>query len=71
MDAEYYWEEYEGSETRANALICKHLVPPSVKIQRAFRLWQWRKNIVWNPHTEIGQLNAMIQYNTLINASQS
>lgn len=24
------------------------------KIQAAFRIWIWRKNILWNPNTDIG-----------------
>jgi len=26
------------------------------KIQAAFRGWLWRKNVLWNPHTEIGRI---------------
>ena len=23
-------------------------------IQRAYRSWRWRKDVLWNPHTELG-----------------
>ena len=41
--------------------IVERLEPSAVKIQRAFRLWRWRKDVVWNPHTDAGSLNLAIQ----------
>jgi hypothetical protein len=32
-----------------------------LKIQRAFRLWRWRKDVVWNPHKDPGSLNLTIE----------
>lgn len=33
------------------------------RIQNAFRLWQWRKTVVWNATTEIGRLHLQIRAN--------
>ncbi len=30
-------------------------------IQRRYRLWKWRKDILWNPHTDIGRLNLLMR----------
>ncbi len=51
--------EFERTERASADLVHKHLVPAAVKIQRQFRLWQFRKNVVWNPHTRIGGLNLL------------
>lgn len=37
----------------------------AIRIQKHFRLWQWRKAMVFNPHTEIGRLNLMIKFRVL------
>ena len=66
-DLEYYTKQYEESESKTQTLIHKHLVPAATKIQRQYRLWQWRKLVVWNPHTEFGRLNALIQYRCVAN----
>ena len=31
------------------------------KIQKQFRLWRWRKNCLWNPHTTTGRNNLVIR----------
>ena len=33
-------------------------------IQRQFRLWKWRKDVLWNPYTDIGRLNLMTKART-------
>ncbi len=30
-------------------------------IQRQYRLWRWRKNVLWNPDTDIGCLNLLVK----------
>ncbi len=30
-------------------------------IQRQYRLWRWRKDVLWNPHTDIGRLNLLVR----------
>ena len=30
-------------------------------IQRQYRLWRWRKVVLWNPHTDIGRLNLLVR----------
>lgn len=52
------------NETSLSAL---HSFEKSVRcIQKQFRLWQWRKRVVFNPHTEIGRLNLLIKFRTAI-----
>ena len=41
--------------------IVERLNPSVVMIQRAFRVWKWRKDVVWNPHTDLGALNLTIR----------
>ena len=58
---DYYLHEYTESEEKTAALIEKHLTPAAVKIQRQFRLWRWRLEVVFNPHTRIGHLNLLVK----------
>ena len=60
---DYYEREYKANEEITAALIDKHLIPAAIKIQRQFRLWKWRFQVVFNPHTEIGKLNLLIKSN--------
>lgn len=30
-------------------------------IQRQYRLWRWRKDVLWNPHTDTGRLNLLVR----------
>ena len=47
------------SERDANKTLS--VVEPGIKkIQKQFRLWSWRKNVYWNPHTEIGKIGLLI-----------
>ena len=41
--------------------IVERLNPSVVMIQRAFRFWKWRKDVLWNPHTDLGALNLTIR----------
>ena len=55
---------YIESEDLSARLIAK-LDSSARKIQAQFRLWRFRKNVVWNPYTDIGRLNMMIHFNVL------
>lgn len=58
--------EVPPSEREANDLIKSMLVPAVILIQKQFRLWKFRKDLVWNPYTEIGRLNLQIKANAAI-----
>lgn len=61
------WQAYDVAMTQSKIQeICQHLDPFAGRIQRAFRLWKWRKNVVWNPHTDAGTLNLAIQAKLLL-----
>ena len=34
-------------------------------IQKAYKDWKWRRDVVWNPYTAIGHLNLKIRANTM------
>jgi hypothetical protein len=42
------------------------LVPYVLRIQRQFRLWRWRKDVYWNPHTKVGRLGLEVQSRAFI-----
>ena len=68
-DMETYVKAFNETELITEHLIEKHvkpLEPHVIRIQRQFRLWQWRLRVVFNPHTEIGHLNNMIHANLVI-----
>ena len=52
-----YWE----AEDAVNLKVRAHIIPAVVKIQRQFRLWQWRMQNTFNPHTQYGHLNLLIK----------
>lgn len=54
----------KGDEDASSCI--QSLVPYVLRIQRHFRLWRWRKNVYWNPHTEIGQLGLEVQSRAFI-----
>lgn len=39
-------------------------------IQNAFRLWKWRKTVLWNATTEIGSLHLQIMANVAVHELQ-
>lgn len=49
----------KGDEDASRCI--QSLVPYVLTIQRQFRLWRWRKNVYWNPHTEVGRLGLEVQ----------
>lgn len=48
-------------QKKVDELVEECVEPLVRKIQRQFRLWSWRKRELWNPHTQIGHLNLLIQ----------
>lgn len=47
------------SERDANKLLSV-LEPGIKKLQKRFRLWKWRKDVYWNPHTDIGRTGLLV-----------
>lgn len=65
--ARTFLQNYHLSEESANALVCKHVLPAVMKIQRQFRLWQWRMQNTFNPHSHFGNLNLWIKAQAAVN----
>ena len=45
-------------------------VVAATKIKAQFRLWKWRREVLWNPHTECGQLNLLIKTNSFLGSEK-
>lgn len=50
----------------ALAILGSEIEMAALRIQRQFRLWQWRMRVYFNPHTEIGQMSLEIRYRVLL-----
>lgn len=60
----YTMKKISNNLSLAKLMQIKHIAGTAARrIQKAFRLWIWRKTVVWNPHTDIGKLNLMIRFN--------
>lgn len=58
------------SERDANKFL--HVLEPGVKkIQKQFRLWKWRKDVYWNPHTEIGRAGLLISARAFLSVEKN
>lgn len=45
-----------------NATVCGELEKNVTRIQAAFRAWKWRREVLWNPNTDVGERFARAQF---------